>query len=185
MRKIYRPVTGTTVPYRDALDAWEPVAHDKLVETAHTYRAWISTADLAEEVQEQTGIRTTMLLQNWVGPLLRRVASRAGRDGEPMITALCVDTAQRVGPGYAAAVQDREGALPIDAEQHAAEQRLLCYRKWATDLPADDGSAVLTPRVEAHRERKSRPAARADDTPELCPSCFTVLPRNGTCNYCA
>lgn len=181
---IYLESTEAAVPFMEALGAWAPVAHEVLVETAGRYQGLITNAELSTIVQERTGIRTTMLLPNWIGKLLVRVGALSRQNGEPLLTALCVDIAQRPGPGYEDAVRESGEPVPEDPDQHAAEQRLLCYRRWAADLPADGGEATLTPKVLAHRNRPSHRAPVTAETPVLCPDCFTVLPKTGTCSYC-
>ncbi|MGL5810638.1 MAG: hypothetical protein ACRCYQ_11895 [Nocardioides sp.] len=68
-----------------------------------------------------------------------------------------------------------------DFDDLAADHRLLCYRKYAADLPADGGRPALTPKVAEVRARRmahSRPAAK------LCPDHFIELSATGECSLC-
>ncbi len=78
---------------------------------------------------------------HWIGKVLGQVAATVPLEHEVWLTSLCVHTDGTVGVGYAAAVADAEGTPPADAELHAAEQRRLCYRKYAADLSADGGTS--------------------------------------------
>jgi hypothetical protein len=44
--------------------AWEPLAYQELLATAHKYNAYVTYLELSEHVQELSGIRTRMLLAN-------------------------------------------------------------------------------------------------------------------------
>lgn len=179
----YRVVDGKRVEFGAAMSAWIPLAYDELIATAAKYNAVVTYLELSERVQEVSGIRTRVLLTNWIGKLLEAVALRAKAAGEPPITALCVRQDGTIGPGYARApkaVIDQPGH---DIEFYAAEHRLLCYRKYATDLPADGGKPSLT---KAESERRARKAARSKSAVpgKVCPKCFTELPASGRCDYC-
>ena len=59
------------------------------------------------------------------------------------------------GPGYARAPKSVVGEPGDDIEQYAAEHRLLCYQRYAGDLPSDGGMPALT-RAEAERRARLR-----------------------------
>ena len=70
------------------IGSWEvPIAYAALVETARHYNQWTTYPELTGRVQHLSGIRTRMLIGNWSGKLLERVAPLAadanerGRDG--------------------------------------------------------------------------------------------------------
>ena len=68
-----------------------------------------------------------------------------------------------------------------DVDELAADHRLLCYKKYAVDLPADGGKPALTPKVaeaRARRTMQSRPTAK------LCPKHFMELSTTGECSLC-
>jgi hypothetical protein len=173
---------GSRVVFADALAAWVPYAHAELVGTARKYHAVITYLELAEFVQERSGIRTRMLLTNWIGKLLEEVASLAKANGEPPLTSLCVHQDGTIGPGYARAPKSVVDTPGEDIEFYAAEHRLICYRKYAADLPADGGAPALTRAEAERRQRKSSTAPRPSP---LCPQCFTELPVSGRCDFCA
>ncbi|MDT7581013.1 MAG: hypothetical protein QOK35_2277, partial [Pseudonocardiales bacterium] len=53
-----REVDGEPVLFADALAAWTAAARDVLIRTAATYNGYVTFAELAEAVQEASGIRT-------------------------------------------------------------------------------------------------------------------------------
>lgn len=150
---------------------------------ARQYHAVVTYGELADAVQEATGIRTRMLLSNWIGRVLGAVSADCHRRDEPMLSSLCVHADGGVGPGYAEAVIERYGGkAPEDLDQHAAEERLKCYRHFGADLPPDGGRPVLTPQVAARRADTKR-ASRAEDR-KVCPTCHIQLPLSGQCDFC-
>jgi hypothetical protein len=176
----YLEADHSPVPYRSAVDAWSQAALPVLLDTARVYNAVITYKELGEAVQAQTGIRTRVLLMNWIGQVLEHVAAECHRQGELQLTALCVHQDGTVGAGYAGAVGRYGGRVPEDPEERAAEVRLACYRKYAHDLPADGGQAQLT-RQEAARRRAAAPPPPV----QLCPVHHTALPRTGRCDDCS
>ncbi len=75
------------------------------------------------------------------------------------------------------------GDPPADLDQHAAEERLRCYRYFGAVMPSDGGHAQLTPEVTARRRRAAK-QAREDAPKATCPTCNIVLPAMGHCYYC-
>jgi hypothetical protein len=177
----YRVADGAQVQFADALAAWIPFAYDELLSTAHKYNAYLTYLELSERVQELSGIRTRMLLTNWIGKLLEQVAVRAKANGEPPLTSLCVHQDGTIGPGYARAPKSVVDVPGEDIEYYAAQHRLLCYQKYAADLPTGGGHPAL-PTAEA--QRRARKAAQEPIHRALCPVHFTELPASGRCDYC-
>jgi hypothetical protein len=167
---------GSYVSNSDALTAWTPIAHEKLLETARTYHAVITHDELAAAVQAESGIIHDQPPAVWVGKLLDRASAEAARRGEPPLAALCLG----------------------DSDDHLrAERRLLCYRAYADDLPADGGVPDVHRRFAPSRVPRQRAAAtprtrasatRAPATPTLrevtCPSCWMIVPDRPTCFSC-
>ncbi|MCE3554522.1 hypothetical protein LWC33_24070 [Pseudonocardia sp. RS11V-5] len=178
----YRVADGSKVSFAEAMSAWVPLAYDELLATAGKYHAVVTYLELSERVQELSGIRTRLLLTNWIGKLLEEVAVRAKNDGQPPLTSLCVHQDGTIGPGYARAPKSTDGEPGEDIEYYAAEHRLLCYRRYATDLPADGGAAALT---HAEIQRRQRKASLTPVERPRCATCNTELPRSGVCDYCA
>jgi hypothetical protein len=179
----YRVADGTRVEFSDAMTEWIPLAYDDLIATARKYHAVTTYLELSEHVQKLSGIRTRVLLTNWIGKLLEAVAVRAKENGEPPITSLCVRQDGTIGPGYARAPKSVAGEPGADIELYAAEHRLLCYRKYAEDLPIDGGAPALT-KAEVERRRRKASQAKVQTPRALCPSCFTEMPASGRCDYC-
>lgn len=172
---------GTKISQADAIAAWSIAARDVLLATARRYHAVVTYKELAAEVQRATAITTTQRLDYWIGRLLENVAVEATRRGEPPLTSLCVHQDGTIGPGYVKAPKSVETDLTIEVDQAAAEHRLLCYRAYAEDLPADGGVPALTPQLveRAARKRKAGPDARP-----MCDSHFVELSSTGVCFMC-
>lgn len=179
-------------PWRDAADleaddarvAWALAARDSLADVARSYRAVITSKELAALVQERTRITTSQLTQHWIGDVLARVAVDCAARDEPNLSSLCVNSLGSVGDGYLVAVEKATGAVPDDGDVHAADQRLECYRfHKAVRLPEDGGTAALTPRLAASRAR-ARKVAREAVPVNTCPSCFMAIPATGVCDNC-
>ena len=160
---------------------WVPLAYDALVETARRYNGWTTYLELTDQVQEASGVRTRMLIGNWSGKLLERVAQLAADKGEVPLTSLCVHQDGTIGVGYARAPKSVAVDPGADVDEVAADHRLLCYTKYASDLPPDGGKPALTPKVaeaRARRKAHSRPEAK------LCPDHFMELSSTGECSLC-
>ena len=178
-----------------------------LLEAAGRYRALVTYKQLATAVQEASGITTAQLMHQWIGDVLGRVTDECQSRGEPLLSSLCVSMQGSVGQGYADAVEHARGTRPTDPDDHAAHERLSCYRHWeATGLPRDGGTPLrtahftpvrkATPRKATARATTPRKASsprattsRAAPKPEpkpvpLCPTCFTQVPASGVCDYC-
>ncbi|KRE38610.1 hypothetical protein ASG73_04770 [Janibacter sp. Soil728] len=165
--------------------AWSDAARPVLLDIARRYQGLITYSELSAEIQRQTGIRTKQGLQHWIGKVLERVAIDCHEKGEANLSSLVVNSSGSVGAGYAAAVRTIDGEEPADNDAHAAAERLACHRFFeAVGLPADGGTAALSPQLAQRRERVR---ARATPPPEpiLCPTCFIALPSSGQCDGCA
>lgn len=177
----YRISDDSGVQFSEAMNLWVPLAYDWLIGTARRYNGWTTYLELTEHVQQVSGVRTRMLIGNWSGKLLERVAQLAANSGEVPLTSLCVHQDGTIGVGYARAPKSVDVDLAADVDELAAAHRLLCYRKYASDLPADGGKAELTPKLAEARSRRvttSRPPAR------LCPAHFIELSVTGVCSLC-
>jgi len=185
----WRVVDGSAVEvgYADALVAWTGAAYPVLVRVAGGYHAVITYGELAEEVQEASGVRTRALLHNWIGRVLSGVVHEAHRRDDPPLTALVVRTDDgMVGEGYKevlAIAGEPPLAGEIDRENHAAEARLACYRRFCASLPSDGGRRALAPRYRDTIARRNA-AAAAEQKAAICPACFVELPATGICDTC-
>ena len=163
---------GSYVSNADALTAWTPAARDALLQTAATYHALLTADELAAQVQEESGIATDQAPGFWIRKLLDRVAIEQQRRDEPPLAALCV--------------------LDSD-DDDAAMERLLCYRAYAADVPADGGVPARAPRTVLTVRREPRPRAAAPRVREAaapalrevtCTSCFMIVAVRETCSSC-
>ncbi|BAU31654.1 HNH endonuclease [Microcella alkaliphila] len=153
---------GTEVPRANALQLWADAAYEKLEEVAGHYNDVIAYKDLALHVQAVTGVSTTQLIMNWIGPVLELVARRATDAEEPPLTSLCVHADGTIGIGYERAPKFAPPESLKDVEALAAAHRLLCYRRYAADLPADGGSPTLTPQVSIRRRASDELGANGE-----------------------
>ncbi len=160
---------GSYVSHSDALTVWTPIARETLLATARSYRAIISDEQLAATVQQGSGVFHDQPAHAWVDKLLDRVAADAKHRGEPPLTSLCMSDAD---------------------DQLKAERRLLCYRAYADDVPADGGVPDVHRRVVPRREPRATatPRIRTTATPNLrevtCPSCWMIVAARPTCSSC-
>lgn len=172
------------VAMKHAKEAWAGVARHVLERVASSYNSTITYQELAQQVQDETGIRTRMLVHYWIGDVLGRVARECHGEGLPLLSALCVNAEGSVGDGYGIALAETHGGeLPDDLDVQAAAERLECYRRFASDLPADGGRPALTPKLAASRAYKRQLAARSVP-PVVCPTCHLQLPLTGICDTC-
>ena len=124
--------TWETGEYTDVADAgveaaqaaWVEAAREALVDTAKSYQALVTTKELGALVLSRTRIRTSQQTHHWVADILRLVARDcAGRD-EPILSSLTVNANGTVGSWYAETIRELRGEAPVDADQHAAHERL-------------------------------------------------------------
>ena len=171
-------------PMKDAKEAWAAVARPILERVAGDYHSTITYQELAQQVQDETGIRTRMLVHYWIGDVLGRVARQCHAEELPLLSSLCVNAEGSVGEGYGVALAGTYGGeLPDDLDVQAAAERLECYRRFATNLPSDGGRPALTPKLASTRAYKRKMAARDEPRP-VCPTCNLQLPLTGVCDRC-
>ncbi len=197
-----RYANATTVGQEHARATWALAARERLVETAGNYHGTISYKELADFVQRRSLIKTTQLHMHWIGDVLGRVSEECARRGEPYLAALCVDARGHAGAGYVTAVERLRGPISGDPDEHAAHERLDCYRHFGARLPEGGGEPAYAPppdspatsragsrsgaaaRVRAPRA-KAAPKPVVEDKPlVVCPVHFTVLPASGGCDMC-
>ena len=167
-----------------AQEAWVQAAREALVDTARSYQALVTTKELGALVLSRTRIRTSQQTHHWVADILRLVARDcAGRD-EPILSSLTVNANGTVGSWYAEAIRELRGEAPADADQHAAHERLACYLHFGANVPSDGGEAMLTPQLQARRERATSAARAAVRPASLCPVHHVELPATGICEDC-
>ena len=174
---------ASTVGDEAARSAWAESARDVLIEPARSYGATVTTKQLSAQVQSRTHIRTQQLTHYWIGDVLARVARDCAEREEPMLSALCVNADGSVGDAYAPIVKELTGAKVGDPDDHAANERLACYRHFGAEMPADGGRPQLTDRLAASRTR-ARKAANDARPADVCPSCNMALPATGECDNC-
>ncbi|CAN5528785.1 hypothetical protein BH10ACT1_BH10ACT1_39970 [soil metagenome] len=174
------------VSYEDAVVAWTAVAVPHLESVAGTYGSFLTYAEFGEAVQEAAGIRTKILLHQWVGKVLAAITVDATDPEVPLLTALVVRKDQNIGAGYAKAASRRDGETVEDPELHAAKERLKLYGLYGATLPSNGGEPRFTPRVAAVRSGRLASGAPRPDPPKrpACPTCYITLPASGLCHNC-
>lgn len=177
----WRESDETAVDFDVAKAAWSVAARDVLMNTASRYHAYITYGELAEAIQQMSGIRTRSQMRNWITSVLTVVVDDCRRRGEPPLTALCVRQDQTIGEGYAYALQASGEDKPQDLDLHAAAARLTCYRYFGAQVPTNGGYPSLPPKLAAKR---ARAAAQNVVPAALCPRCFIQLPSRGRCDNC-
>jgi len=201
------PRDASEVGHSAARAAWAEAARPVLVEVAGRYRATVTWKQLSAAVQASTSITTTQPVAKWIGDVLGRVTDECQANDEPLLSALCVSMQGSVGDAYAGAVEHARGEHVSDPDEHAAEERLACYRHWeAAGLPKDGGTPLRTAHFKTARKAATPkatarvPGASRATTPRtapapaaavptekpipLCPTCFTQVPASGVCDYC-
>ncbi|WP_162958620.1 hypothetical protein [Nocardia yunnanensis] len=176
--------------FRDASVAWALAAHEVLAETASGYGYFVTVNDLAEQIQEMSGIRTDAPTRTWMDAILRKVARRCHNAGEPPLTSLCVKQNHKVSESYRYVLELAHLPVPADLEVHAAYARWQCYAAYGAEIPSDGGIPPLIPRGGGapRRVTAAGPVSTPKPDPEarkaVCSFCFTELPANGVCYYC-
>lgn len=180
----FRVSDDSEVDIADAKVAWVAAARPILVSTAGQYRGTVTYKELADAVQEDSGIHTKVLRQRWITDVLAGVARDCQEAGEPLLSSLCVNADGSNGPSYGPTVAAvRGGGAPDDADWQGAEERLACYKAWGATLPSHGGTPALTPQMAGRRERAASKAMENRHQP-VCPTCFIRLPASGTCHNC-
>jgi len=180
----YRASDETPVEMSEAQAIWAVEARAVLEQVAGSYHALITTRELADRVQEQSGIKTRKPMHRWIGGVLDPVGRECHAKDEPLLSALCVLADGTIGAGYGLAVAEIYGGdVPADPDMHAAEERLKCYRHFGATMPADGGRPALTRQVAARRSTIAR-RARDDIQRAVCPTCHLALPATGQCDNC-
>ena len=199
---IYRVDTDVELDLTTALGHWAPVAYEQLKSAARQYDTVITHQDMANLVIEQTGIDTEMPLNTFISKVMEFCAAQAAKKNEPPLTSLCVKDDSTMPAAYVrqtrcaqvAAVEQATGTtladFDDDVDRYAAEHRLMCWRTYASDVPADAVAhlpADLAERREraAARAEKQRINARVEAPRPVCMSCFTQLPASGICQQCS
>lgn len=166
------------------MKSWTPLAYELLRDTAGSYGGVVTYLELSDHVQTKSGQRTTMLLMNWIGPMLDLIAKQAHRDDDAPLAALCVRADGTIGDGYLKSIVATTGGVVEDLQWRAAEDRLACYSKYASDLPAGGGEPQLTKQARAQKERVPRKPVTEKAAGEVCPTCFMEKSLTGACNNC-
>src|SRR4051812_3530907 len=171
----------------EAEDAWAEEARQILTDVAGTYHRLIDRTDLAAEVQDASGVRTSKNPHYWLSRVLAQVAAVNAVKDEPPLTSLVVHRINgTVGDDYDEVLRLTGADAISDSnarEKHAAAARMECYRWAGATMPDGGGHPALSPRLDQRivRERKR---AREEAVPTVCPSCFMAVPATGVCDSC-
>ena len=159
-----------------------------LVDVARQPNGHITYQDIADMLQDSTGIETRVPMRNWIGTPLWLVAEMCVRNKEPQLTALVVSAQTlEVGDGYLNTFAIAGQPIPKNLQRAAAETRVECYDHFSRREPVGWDRTRLTgrnaapPQAKARRVAKTRPEP---ETPKVCPTCFLELLPSGRCGYC-
>lgn len=112
-------------------------AYNILVDVAQA-GSTITYGSFAERIVEATGIEDSRPLNWWIGQVLARIARANHERDEPFMSSLVVRASDgRVGDGYVEIVRDLLGEDSEDGDEHAALQRVRCYRYFANSGTSD------------------------------------------------
>lgn len=197
---------ASTIGSEAAHQTWALAARMGLEETARTYHAVMTYQEIADYAIQRSRIRTQQAMRYWIGDVLFRLMSDCAEKGEPLLGSLVVNASGQVGEGYQVAVEELRGEVVGDRDEHAARERLECYRFFGATLPDDGGvpGPLPTPRrarastgersprtTSAARTRATsatrpttRPARRPEPVVQVCPRCYLALPASGHCDFC-
>ncbi len=178
----WRVADGEQVDAAEAQAAWTEAARPKLLTVAGRYGDFITYKDLALYVQDETGIRTTQRVDNWMSIVLATIARDCTKRNEPLLSAFAVRTDQTVGENYAITVRENLGTDPADPDRHAAEERYKAYQHFGAVLPSDGGRPRLPPTIARRRERAAKDVPRPRRA--QCPNCFVEVAADGRCGMC-
>ncbi len=124
-------VEDETDDERNKLVRYAEAARDILIEVARAGTT-ITYGSLAERIAEDTKIEESRPLNWWIGPVLAAVTRTNHEQREPLLSSMVVRAkGGRVGDGYLIPVCDVLGESPENGEEHAALQRVRCYRFFA------------------------------------------------------
>ncbi|MGD9959725.1 hypothetical protein [Nocardioides sp.] len=196
-------IEAATIGSEAARETWALAARHLLADVAADYHAVMTVQELGEGVQQRSRIRTRQAVHYWIGDVLFRVASDCERRREPNLGALCIRADGTMGDWYADTILTLRSESVNDADEHAAFERLECYRRHGAEIPPGGGEPARTVRVPGARTRPTsrvgaparspragkptKPArvAKSDaPPPKVCDRCFMALPASGICDYC-
>ncbi len=127
----------------------------------------VQFGDFVDLVEARSGVPGTGHPM-WMHKVLQRVARICLKQGQPILSALCINADGTVAGGYAQALPSRgEG---IDVEQHAALERQRCYRHYKNQ---PDNSVNRRGRQRTPKQKK--PSANS----KQCPDCRKSVPADG------
>ena len=119
----------------ERFERYADAAEDILVATSVASDT-ITYGSLAERVLEETGIPERRPLPWWIGQVLAVVAKRNHGRSQPFLPSLVVRASDgKVGDGYVIPIRELRGEEPEDAEEHAAIERVRCYRTFTRGRP--------------------------------------------------
>lgn len=171
--------SSSKVPWPTAVSSWAAATEPILEGVASTYGGSITYQLLAQNLFEQTGYRTLMLLGNWIGKVLGPVQSATLAEGKPPLSSLVVRAETGgVGDGYVNHQNPCGFATYAERQEAAAVDRLTCYRVYCDHVP-EDAAPHMTALYIAKNAVKTEPSSAP-----MCPMCSTAVPASGVCDYC-
>lgn len=196
------------LPVESGLPRWSRAAVALLTETASEYNRVLTLNEFADEIQRRAGAWANVTSKTWVRRVLAVVTLKCTEEGWPYLASLVVRPSDgKPGPWYLDVLAQTGPGASGNEVQHAAEQRLACYKFFDAELPADaqvtldplrsrrrvhhlDTTARTTrastsTKSAAPEKTQTRPRAAGERRGEICPTCFMEMPVSGGCPQCS
>ncbi len=200
----WRETDGSAVAAHEAEAVWADHALDVLRDVASRFGDQIDYAELSQQVQERSGVHTRVQVLTWIGGVLRRVMQATRASGEPSLSVLVIPkrgdasaeaawTTARMQcyRRYCADLPQDSPVLGVERSSAGTGVTGAAGTRAAGGAGGTRRPAPSTRRAGSRsgasttRKSPTRPAARQDAPPALCPRCFLALPATGVCDNCA
>ena len=106
----YYNYDGEVLSQAEAQKEWVSIGREVLIAVARRRDLTISYSDFASVIQNESGVRTTKPLPQWIGGVLDLIGLECASSGEPLLSALCVRRDGSIGQGFARQYEQVYGA---------------------------------------------------------------------------
>ena len=124
---------GEVLSQAEAEREWIPIGREILIAVARRQDLTISYSDFASMIQNESGVRTTKPLPQWIGWVLDLIGLECASSGEPLLSALCIRRDGSIGPGFVRQYERVYGSGGTFGSEDAAymEQERCWSFEWA------------------------------------------------------
>ena len=169
---------------RSESDTWSPIARRALEDVAGVYHRVVNYGELAEELQSASGIRTRQMIHYWIGDVLGEVSRQCHRNGEPLLSALCVHQDGSIGDGYAIALAEASKVPRPTTSRWPRRRNAFAATAISVLSLADGGRPALTPAIATQRTRRVPPSTGRAANGHRAPAVTSRCRRPGCGDYC-